>query len=291
MTWRTVCITRRAKLELHLGALVVRGDETTKIHLSEIGVLIIESTAVSLTVSLLAELMRQRVKVIFCDEQHNPSSELLPYYGSHDTSNCIRKQIAWERITKDVLWTKVVYMKIFNQYQLLVHFKKEEAKYLGQYLNEIELADLTNREGHAAKVYFNALFGVNFSRGSADSTNAALDYGYALLLSIFNREIVACGCITQIGIGHSNQFNQYNFASDLMEPFRPFIDKAVIDMQKDGFELGKDEKIKLIRVLESDVKMDGKTQKLSYAVRLYVQRMIRQLNENFTDRIPDIGYV
>lgn len=291
MSWRTVCITRRAKLELHLGALIVRGEETVKIHLSEISAIIIESTAVSLTCSLLAELTRQKIKVVFCDEHHNPSSELLPYYGSHDTSNCIRKQIAWNNTTKDVLWTRVVYLKVLNQYRLLEMLNKVEAGLLAKYLEEIELADITNREGHAAKVYFNALFGRGFTRGAADAVNAALDYGYTLLLSIFNREIVVSGCITQVGIGHNNQFNQFNFASDLMEPFRPFIDREVVNMYSIGFEFGKDEKISLIRILESDVRMDGKIQKLNYAVRLFVQRIIRQLNEDLIDQIPDIGYV
>ena len=93
MSWRTIVISKRAKLDLQMGYMVVRGEEITRIHLSEISVLLIESTAVSLTASLLAELVKRKVKVIFCDEKRNPSSELVGYYGSHDTSNKIRKQI------------------------------------------------------------------------------------------------------------------------------------------------------------------------------------------------------
>ena len=106
MSWRTIVITKRAKLDLQLGFMVVRG---------EIAVVLIESTAVSLTTSLLAELTKRKVKVIFCDEKRNPSSELVSYYGSHDTSNKIRKQIAWRQNTKEAVWTEIVSEKIRKQ--------------------------------------------------------------------------------------------------------------------------------------------------------------------------------
>jgi len=113
MSWRTVVITKSAKLDLQMGYLVVRSSETTKIYLTEIGTLLIENTAVSVTVSLLAELMKRKIKVIFCDEKRNPSSELIGYYGSHDTSNKVRKQIVWKTNTKEAVWTEIVTEKIF----------------------------------------------------------------------------------------------------------------------------------------------------------------------------------
>ena len=97
MSWRIVVISKRAKLDYQLGYLVVRNEEVTKIHLSEISTILIESTAATVTTSLLAELTKKKIKVIFCDEKRNPSSELVGYYGSHDTSNKIRKQIQWCR--------------------------------------------------------------------------------------------------------------------------------------------------------------------------------------------------
>ena len=93
MSWRTVVISQNAKLDYQLGYLVVRGQDTHKIHLNEINTLIIESTAVSFTAYLLSELTKNKIKVVFCDEKRNPSSELLPYYGCHDTSSKIKKQI------------------------------------------------------------------------------------------------------------------------------------------------------------------------------------------------------
>ena len=116
MSWRVVVIHNTAKLDLQLGYLVVRSDmNTTKIHISEIGLLLIESTSVSLTVGLLAELTRQKVKVIFCDQKRNPSSELIGYYGSHDTSNKVRTQINWSRFIKDSVWTKLCVKRLSSR--------------------------------------------------------------------------------------------------------------------------------------------------------------------------------
>ena len=227
MSWRTVVISHTAKLDYQIGYLVVRGQETIKIHLSEIGILVVESTAVSMTAYLLSELVKKKIKVIFCDEKRNPSSELISYYGSHDTSVKIRRQMEWSREEKATLWTEIVSEKIRKQAELLEQYGKTEAELLYQYINEIELGDVTNREGHAAKVYFNALFGKDFTRTEECPINAALNYGYALILSCFNREIVSNGYITQIGLFHDNMFNPYNLSSDLMEPYRVVVDRMV----------------------------------------------------------------
>lgn len=278
MSWRTIVITKRAKLDLQLGFMVVRGEDTTKVALNEIAVVLIESTAVSLTTSLLAELMKRKVKVIFCDEKRNPSSELVSYYGSHDTSNKIRKQIAWRQNTKEAVWTEIVSEKIRKQKELLELLGKEEAELLSSYLQQIAWNDETNREGHAAKVYFNALFGLDFTRTEDNLINAALNYGYSIILSSFTREIVANGYITQLGLFHDNMFNQFNLASDLMEPFRVLIDREVIQMQRKEFT--HEEKIQLVNVLNNEVMIDGKTQYVNNAIKIYCKSVFDALNEN-----------
>ena len=278
MSWRTIVITKRAKLDLQLGFMVVRGEDTTKVALNEIAVVLIESTAVSLTTSLLAELMKRKVKVIFCDEKRNPSSELVSYYGSRDTSNKIRKQIAWRQNTKEAVWTEIVSEKIRKQKELLELLGKEEAELLSSYLQQIAWNDETNREGHAAKVYFNALFGLDFTRTEDNLINAALNYGYSIILSSFTREIVANGYITQLGLFHDNMFNQFNLASDLMEPFRPLVDKCVLGMKLEQFE--HEEKMWLVDILNQAVQIDGKIQYVSNAIKIYCKSVFDALNED-----------
>ena len=278
MSWRIVVISKRAKLDYQLGYLVVRNESVTKIHLGEISTLLIESTAVSITTSLLAELTKKKIKVIFCDEKRNPSSELVGYYGSHDTSSKVRNQIQWSRNSKDAVWTEIVTEKIRKQKKLLEYQGKEESKLLDSYLQEIKWNDETNREGHAAKVYFNALFGLDFTRTTDCPINAALNYGYSIILSAFTREIAANGYITQLGLFHDNMFNQFNLASDLMEPFRVLVDKEVLEMKFEEFEV--DEKRRLVNILNHEVVIDGKVQYVNNAVKIYCKSVFDALNEN-----------
>ena len=279
MSWRTVLITGRCKLDLNLGYLEVRSEETRKIHISEIGTLIVESTGVSITAALLCELIKRKVAICFCDEQRNPCSELLPLYGSFDTSGKIRQQILWPSERKGLLWAEIVAEKIRKQQAMLCYAKENDrAAMLAQYVEEIRTADESNREGHAAKVYFGGLFGQGFTRYSDSPINAALNYGYSIILSAFNREIVANGYLTQIGVFHDNMLNAFNLACDLMEPYRPLVDRIVYDMKPQDFS--KEERLKLINVLNQQVIISGCKQYVSNAIHIYCKSVFTAMNEN-----------
>lgn len=277
MSWRTVVISSNAKLDYQLGSLVIRNEKITKIHLSEISTLIVETTAVSLTAALLSELVKRKIKVIFCDEKRNPSSELIPYYGCHDTSQKIRSQIKWSKDIKEAVWTEIVSEKIKNQAELLRSLDKPEADLLEKYINEIEPGDATNREGHAAKVYFNALFGMGFTRTAANSINAALNYGYGIILSAFNREVAANGYISQLGLFHDNMFNHFNLSSDLMEPFRPIVDRKAYEIAPEKFE--HEEKMQMLSVLNREVIISNKNEYVNNAVKIYCRSVFDALEE------------
>ena len=277
MSWRTVVVSSNAKLDYQIGYMVVRGEKTTKIHLNEIGMLIVESTAVSMTSYLLSELMKNKIKVVFCDEKRNPCSELVSYYGSHDTSSKIRKQIEWTKDDKDHIWTEIVSEKIKQQALMLQRYQKEEANMLFEYMEEVEFGDITNREGHAAKVYFNTLFGKKFTRTDENPINAALNYGYGIILSIFNREIVSSGYLTQIGLFHDNMFNQFNLSSDLMEPFRPLVDQLVVELKPEKFET--EEKRKMLELLNKEVEICGKMEVVTNAIKIYCRSVFDALND------------
>ena len=277
MSWRTVVITSNAKLDYQLGCLVVRKDKVTKIHLSEVSVLLIESTAVSMTAVLLNALIEKKIKVIFCDEKRNPSAELVPYYGCHDSSQKMRSQIRWSEGMKEAVWTEIVTEKIRQQAELLENIGRQESNLLEEYIEELEPGDATNREGHAAKVYFNALFGMDFSRSSMNSINAALNYGYGILLSAFNREIAANGYLTQLGLFHDNMFNHFNLGSDLMEPFRPLVDRIVYGMMPDKFE--KEEKLRVLSVLNEEVWIGNKREYVNNAIRTYCKSVFDAIEE------------
>jgi len=228
--------------------------------------------------------MHRKIKVIFCDEKWNPDSELIPYYGSHDSSARIRQQISWNNSTKGMIWAEIVAEKIRRQQELLRECgENEKAELLGNYINDIAEADASNREGHAAKVYFSGLFGPAFSRSQENPINAALNYGYSLLLSAFNKEITAAGYLTQIGIIHDNMFNPFNLASDLMEPFRPLVDRQVWKNKPVRFE--KEEKTALLNVLNQKVEIDQQIHFVSNAIKIYTHSVLDALNDRKAENL------
>ena len=151
-------------------------------------------------------------------------------------------------------------------------------KLLDEYTREITIGDETNREGHSAKVYFNALFGLSFSREWNTFINSALNYGYAILLSIFNRTIVANGYNTQIGLFHRSEYNPHNFACDLMEPFRILVDRLVCTME--GKELQIEHKRILQDIINQKVKIKNKLYTVNDAVNIYCKSVFDALNND-----------
>lgn len=280
MSWRTVVISHRCKLDFKMGNMVVRSDKICRIRLDEVSVIIIEDTAISITAYLLNEISKRKIKLIFCDESRNPASELVPLYGSHDCSARLKAQLQWRNDIKVEVWTSIVAEKISKQSEMLFKISKnEEANMLQQYISELELNDSTNREGHSAKVYFNALFGKDFSRTQDIGINSALNYGYSILLSIVNREIVANGYTTKLGLFHSNMFNFFNFSCDLMEPFRVVVDRVVYEMKVGIFE--KEEKHLLItNLLNYTLNIDGREEYFPNAIKVYCKAVLKVLNSN-----------
>ena len=275
MSWRVVVISNRCKLEYKLGYLVCRGEETKQVHISEIATLIVESTAVSLTAALLSELIARKVNVVFCDDKHNPQSQLLALHGRHDCSGYLRRQIAWDPSRTRAVWDEIIRQKIWQQYLFLQELGLVQADMLYGYWSDVRDGDSSNREGHAAKVYFNALFGLEHKRWDNTFVNQALNYGYSILLSAFNREIVACGYNTQLGIAHKSEFNAFNLACDLMEPFRVLVDRFVLGKET---ELTPAYKHALCNILNQSVTIDGESCTVSAAIGTYCRSVWQALD-------------
>ena len=288
MSWRIVVIDSKAKLTYKNDYLVVRNDNIRRIHLSEINTVIVNSTAVVITSYLINELIKRKIKIIFCDETRSPAGEIMPYYGCHNSSKRINEQLYWDKEFAVDVWTRIIKEKIHNQSIILKHYGEKNADKLDVYIEELQRNDETNREGHAAKVYFDTLFGMSFKRDDGSDLNAALNYGYTVLLSQFNRDIVAYGYLTQLGIKHRNEFNPYNLSSDLMEPFRPLIDKIVRDNIDEGFDGAM--KIKLIDVLNQQVVINRSKQYVSNAIAIYVKSVFQAIKKHDLNELKFIEY-
>ena len=284
MSFRTVVIKSHSKLEYSLGYLVVRSDQITRILVKEIKTLIVQNTGVSLTAALLSELVGSKVTVMFCDSKSNPQFELYPYFGNHSVASKFKEQICWNVETMNEIWQSIIRAKIINQSKNL---SSNERISLQEYARDTKVGDVTNREGHAAKVYFRQLFGPEFSRHSSSCyQNAYLDFGYTIILSAFNRCIVAAGYLTHFGIHHIGETNPFNLSCDLMEPLRPLVDRTALspNVNDDNF------KTLMINLLEKTVIFNKQEMYLENAIEKYVRTVLNALKDNNPQAVDFIEY-
>lgn len=254
-------------------------DETKKIHLSEISSIILQDTQVYLSAYLLSELAKSKISLVVSDEKRNPIGQYLPLYGAHNVSKRVEEQLAWSEPAKKRVWQRIVREKIRQQARVLEEQEcVKEAKALYDCIEEVRSGDSMNREAYAARVYFSALFGKDFSRDRDTPLNAALNYGYAVLLSMVNREIVSRGYLTQCGICHRNQYNQFNLSCDLMEPFRPVVDRRVIEVLGASFD--GEVRHALASMALWTLSYRGGSYKLESVVSLYIQDCFAALNKS-----------
>lgn len=287
MAFRTITIKNRCKLEHQLNYLVVRGEENTRILFDEISVLILANTQISMTAAALSECVNHHIKVIFCDAQWNPQSELVGLHESWKSSESIAKQIGWTKELKDKIWKEIVEEKLKMQSHIAFVFGHEDTSLLlDEYSANVEPGDSTNREGLGAKIYFESIFGLGFNRkNEREERNSFLDYGYSIILSAVNREIAILGYMGQIGLHHIGVSNPFNLGCDFVEPLRPFVDSKLLnnEINKENF------KKTFNAILSDDVYVDGKTAFLGNAIRIYIQSLISHINA--TDNSVPIKFI
>ncbi|RMC56956.1 type II CRISPR-associated endonuclease Cas1 [Lactobacillus sp. ESL0261] len=286
MGWRSVIITQHAKLTYSMQMMIVQTrDGINQIPIEDINLLLVSTTQAVITSALISKLAQNQTKVIFVDEKGNPIVETAVYYPGTRNMAKLTQQFNWDDHLKELLWTRIVSQKIKNQIAVLdnYHLNKDEVQ---SELDQLEINDESNREAIAARKYFMLLFDKDFVRRDTSAINAALDYGYAILLSSFNREIAMNGYLTYFGIHHCSQENQFNLASDLMEPFRPFVDYWVKAHEKIK-ELTPDIKYGLVELLSLEIKFNGKKTLLTNAITVYVRECLKFLSGD-SKKLPEM---
>ena len=282
MAFRNVLIESPCKLTYKGGYLIVRKeDDLTKVHLSEIASITLQSTQSFVSAYLLSELAKAKISLVISDEKASPVGQYLPLYGAHNVSKRIVEQIEWGEPAKKRVWQRVVRDKIAHQARLLeLRGKESDALQLKAMVPEVRSGDTTCREATAARLYFQALFGEGFSRDSGCSVNAALNYGYEIILSAVSREIVSRGFQTPLGICHRSEYNQFNLSCDFMEPFRPIVDRLVFDNV--GSDFTQNDKRLLVDTLNNTVSYRGGSYRVSSVISMYVQDCLSALNKRLS---------
>ncbi|WP_225049216.1 type II CRISPR-associated endonuclease Cas1 [Lacticaseibacillus kribbianus] len=278
MGWRTVVVSQHAKVSTLSRNLVVQNDQGTyPIPISDIDIVVLETTQVMISADAVASLAEAAVPVVFAGHNGQPVAKTMGTSFRNQISGLIRRQAAWPRDRIDRLWTTLVATKIANQAQVL-DYQQQPADDLRGMIDELELGDPTNREAVAARSYFRKLFGDGFSRSDMCAINAALNYGYALLLALIDREIVATGHLTSLGIHHDSQDNEFNLGSDLMEPFRPLVDVWVANQKFD--ELTPDVKHGLADLFNMEITFNSGQTLFRNALTAHVRSCLHYLDED-----------
>lgn len=286
MGWRSVIITQHAKMTYSMNMMVVQTrDGINQIPIDDINLLLVSTTQAVITSALISKLAENQTKVIFVDEKDEPVVETVGYYPGARNLSKLNSQFNWDSQLKEKLWTKIVDRKITNQIAVLKNYQLEWQNVQDE-LDQLELNDTTNREAIAARKYFMTLFDKTFVRRDNNAVNGALDYGYAILLASFNREIAVNGYLSYLGIHHHSEENCFNLASDLMEPFRPFVDYWVKAHEKIK-QLTPDIKYGLVELLSLEIKYNNKKTILSNAISEYVHDCLCFLSGK-TKELPEM---
>lgn len=276
MAFRVILIENEVAIKVKLNNLIVtKSGEDIWIPLDDISMIVMDNLSSMLSARLLCQLSEQGIGFILCNQEHLPTG----YYSSYDNhsraSKVIGYQIAQDVRFYDALWREIMYAKIQNQAKAYYSMKKDSdgAEQIRGYSLDIKDGDKTNREAHAAKVYFNLLMGKSFSRGNENILlNSGLDYGYAILRGYIARACVGYGLNTQIGIHHKNEYNRFNLVDDLMEPLRPFVDIVAYESMKDEEYFKPEHRRKLVNILNMKIKYRNKNMYLCNMIENYVEQ-------------------
>lgn len=257
MLKRTIVLTNPMALSLKNAQLVMESealpDGRHTVPIEDVGMVIVENQQISLTMPLLNELVDAGVAVLFCDRRGLPHAMLQNLDGNNLQGEFLRNQMNVGEVLRKQLWKQIVEGKIRNQAALLEKIHRQ-GNVLKPFYSNVKSGDSDNREGIAARIYWNALFGDGFTRDpDLPDANALLNYGYTILRSATARALVSAGLTPALGLFHHNRSNAFPLADDLMESFRPFVDEIVYHLCAEGkSELNKETKRELIGLLTCD---------------------------------------
>lgn len=255
-------------------------DEKQTTPIEDLGVVLLENQQISITLPLLNALAENEVQVVICNSKGMPNAMIQSMNSNNLQGETLRNQIACGEVLKKQLWKQVVEAKIRNQASLLDSIG-EDGNVLKPFYMNVKSGDVDNREGIAARIYFQHLFGGSFIRNRDElGINALLNYGYSILRAATCRAIVSSGLLPAIGIYHHNRSNAFPLADDLMEPFRPFVDEVVYNLITRGeLELTKDVKGELISILYADSMYDKVKRPLSVGLSMTTASMVKCLSK------------
>lgn len=276
MVWRSVMISKPAKLRREHYSLAIEQEETAYVPFEDIAVIVLNHREITLTHPVLSACGEYGISLFATGENHHPSGVFLPFLSHSRATRWLRLQLDMPRPLAKQIWAAIVRKKIANQAACLKLAGAEGFAQLERYANRVRSGDSERMESQAAALYFARLFGKDFQRKEGRWINSALDYGYAILRGTIARGLVAHGLLPSIGLFHASEQNAFNLADDLIEPFRPLVDLYVTKHWKaDDAELQPADKVALVELLNVDVAMPRGVMSALAAIEHAVESLAR----------------
>lgn len=285
-------VIKQPEVEKNIDVEAIRNKLTKTIPIEDIGVVVLDNKEITITQALIAALLDNKVALITCDDKRMPTGLLLPLHGNTVYNERFRNQLDSSLPLRKQLWQQTVQRKIENQASVLEMYSDVSVKPLKVMANKVKSGDSDNFEAQAAVYYWKNVFTdiPGFARGrEGESPNHLLNYGYAILRAVVARSLVVSGLLPVMGIHHHNRYNAYCLADDIMEPYRPFVDKLIIELRQKmeiPNDLTTDIKRELLAIPVLDVKIEGKRSPLMVAVA----QTTASLAKCFNGEIRKIAY-
>jgi CRISPR-associated protein Cas1 len=256
----------------------VKKQAFTTVPIEDIGVVVLDHAQITISHFVLHKLMANNVALITCNEQHMPCGLLMPLEGNTVQAERYKYQLEASVPLKKQLWQQTVQAKINNQAYVIEHDATKRRLY--KMTQDVKSGDVTNFEGQAAALYWKHFFYPNpfFRQREGEAPNNLLNYGYALLRATMARSLVASGLMPTLGIFHRNRYNAYALADDMMEPYRPFVDKMVLEIvKKNSSDLTLDKAIKaeFLSIPAMDVIINGEKSPMMIAMQRTSASLVR----------------
>ncbi len=284
MKSRTICIENPSYLSLRNGQMVIKRpmakdvdeqqEEVATIPVEDISIVVLDNKQITVTQGLLEALTEENCTVVTCSNSHLPCGLLLPLSGNTLQSERFRVQIEASLPLKKQLWQQTIMSKIANQAALLQTVTGAKQGNMIAWTKEVKSGDSTNLEGRAAAYYWKTIFEnkiEHFVRGrEGDAPNDLLNYGYAIVRAQVARALVSCGLMPTLGLHHRSRYNAYCLADDIMEPYRPYVDRVAakwINQSVHLATLNKETKAEMLMLDKTDVQIDGHRSPMYVAIQ------------------------
>ncbi|HZQ11258.1 MAG TPA: type II CRISPR-associated endonuclease Cas1 [Pseudolabrys sp.] len=290
MAWKGLHLTQPARLSLADGQCCVKRDDgEARIAIEDLAWIVIDTPHATLTSTLVSACMDSGVTMIFTDTRHTPSGLALPFHRHHRQGAVARLQAEAKESLKNRLWQTIIRRKIHNQAAVLSELGKDDASTLREIARHVEPGDPENVEARAARFYWGRLFADYVRDDPSDRRNKLLNYGYAVVRAGVARALVASGLIPAFGLAHDGAANAFNLADDLVEPFRPFVDRLAFKTSGGGTGKGGDLSIEDRRAMAGALLVDARAGSdsvtLLTAAETAAQSLVRAFEEEKADRL------